>query len=146
MIAPIDVCWHNDNYDGWNLLHGACEANALAFVIEVLVNTAPEALEERTESYGMLPLHHACYANAPLEIIKFLVNKWPDIIEEKDSSYEGNYPAHYACWANAPLDVVKFLYQYGWPEEGYLNWCHNIIMLYCLQKNDPELKQLHLAT
>jgi hypothetical protein len=68
-----------------------------------------EALLEKEDRRGRLPIHLACEGGIPVEVIRLLLENDSDkeTIFEKDGY--GQLPIHYACEEGAPVEVVQLL-------------------------------------
>jgi ankyrin repeat protein len=61
---------------------------------QYLVGLCPEAMRERDDLNGELPLHRAIRMDAPLPLVKFLYRRFPESGQETDA--EGRPPLHLA--------------------------------------------------
>jgi ankyrin repeat protein len=75
-------------------LQRTCRKNAPLNVIQLLVETWPDAVKEKSY-HDWLPLHFACSNKyVPLNVIQLLVKTWPDAVKEKTKN--GWLPLHFA--------------------------------------------------
>lgn len=106
--ANPDATKHLDHHDRLPI-HLACchrDSNSVE-VLELLVQSNPEGLQEREEVHGFLPLHVACFKgerNVRQDVVETLLQFFPMGARIPDKN--GNLPLHLACKANAPRGVI----------------------------------------
>jgi len=89
-------------------LHRILAIRLAFYIIQTLIEDAPEALKMRDE-FGRLPIHHACiYLGISLEVIQALVNSYPESIKVTDDW--GYLPLYFPCmYKKTSLEVLNFL-------------------------------------
>jgi ankyrin repeat protein len=85
-------------------LHIAAMNNASVALVGFLVQSFPQALEEKCEK-GWLPLHVAA-SDSSVELVRFLVDQCPETLKGKTNA--GWLPLHMAA-GGASVEMARFL-------------------------------------
>ncbi len=70
-------------YGDWSPLHLACRRDPPLYIVESLVELAPEVCLE-TDNYGKVPLHYAAERGDTLDVMEYLVLSLPDTVTSVD--------------------------------------------------------------
>lgn len=100
---------HDENGGVWKrlALHMACRYRAPVGLVEVLLDSYPQAATSPDPNCGSLPIHLACQHKASYRVIKALLLRAPTCTKAVDK--RGRLPLHYAVLAKAHYAVVELL-------------------------------------
>jgi len=114
MIQTWPDSVHVQNKIGFLPLHYACYHGCTKKILQILVETGPEALKVKTIHGKNLPLHMACKFQSSW-MIRYILDCYPDAARIQDAY--SRLPLHVICGRNwtPPLEVIGHLLR-AWPE------------------------------
>jgi hypothetical protein len=92
--------------DNWNILHKTIDLDAPSQLIQKLVDTNPEMLEEKETSRNWYALHVAARANVREETMEIVLKSFPWALAELDIN--DRTPLHVAClYADITYSMIE---------------------------------------
>lgn len=100
------------------IMHHACRYQAPLYIIDMLYQIFPQALQIGDE-FNSLPLHHACSQGGKnpsmIDVIQYIIAKYPNAVRCSTNGCLNRLPLHIACQNSASASIIEILVQ-SWPD------------------------------